>query len=292
MASILTVSVCAILFVGAALRRFGWVVALIGMVMVSLGLFPVSTGRGIFGFDVMYVVVILVGAIAILSLQSKVLPVSFVALLFFLIFGLSVAWGFSEEHVRSALSVLGAGFAWAAGAFLGKKAHGRLDVQKSLAVLIFLIVIFEAIVCVLQTFGVQIFMTSGRTADLTSGRANGTFSHPSVVGKVIVILTMILLPLSRVSERSTRKIALFAIVVSYIPILLSASRANIAAAILVAVLWALLSPRDQPLRARLLVPAAALVVTLTFLDEILARFALDSGRCGKPHSSAWVRRLM
>jgi hypothetical protein len=283
MASILTATVFALLFAAAGLRSVRWRAAFIGCLVVALGVFPASIGRGLFGLDLMHVTVAAAGVVALLSLTRRIVPISFIGLGVFLLFGLGFAWGFSDEHVRGTLSIICAVLAWVAGAYFGTKSSGLGEVRKFIAGLVLLVVIVETVICVLQIMGYPIFETAGRTADLTSGRANGTFSHPSVVGKVMIILMMLILPLTRSSDRVVKRLSSSALAIAFFPIFLSGSRANIAAAVLIAVLWTLLSPRVEPLRKRIWLPSAAVVVTLIFLDDIVARFAQDPEGQSRQH---------
>lgn len=151
--------------------------------------------------------------------------------------------------------------AWIAGSYLRSSVVSLESPEaRFLGWLLFFIVLFEAAVCVLQVMGVPVFPGSSaaivQDASL-AGRANGTFSHPSTVGKVMLLLLILVLPLTASSVRGIRHCAWWTLGFMTVPFIFSSGRVNFAGAIVAVLLWVATSPRSRSLGWRLMVPLFA-----------------------------------
>lgn len=245
--------------------------------LVVLAVFQTTGGRGTIGLSSTYIVVAIVALIAILSLRKQHLPLLFLPLAVYLALGMTLIWEPQSGQLGSAVNLLFGAIAWSAGALLGSLYRGDPGAERWLVVGLLLVVAFELVVCALQLAGLQIFVPDARTIELEGGRANGTFAHPSTVGKILTLVLLLVLPSTRSADAWTRRLAFVAVVASILPIVLSASRANLLAVAAMVLVWSLLQPQVGFSLKRFALPAVGGVVILVFLDQILSRFDQGTG---------------
>ncbi|WP_371029168.1 O-antigen ligase family protein [Pseudoclavibacter sp. JSM 162008] len=251
-------------------------VASLAILLAVLAVFQTTGGRGTVTVSASYVIVACVGLVGLVAFWRKSSPWLFVPLAAYLAFGMAFIWDGGAGQSGGTMNIVYIMLAWAAGAFMGSSFRDRAELDRSFTVLLVLIVVFQVLVTALQTLGVPIFELTGRSLDLEGGRANGTFTHPSTIGKVLTLVMMLLMPMTRAADATTRKLALFGLLLSIVPIALSASRANFVSALAMILVWSLLQPRDTKFFSRrFLLPALVGVVSLFFVDSILERFNKD-----------------
>jgi len=251
--------------------------ATLGVVLVVLAVFQTTGGRGSVSFTASYVVVFAVAAIALLRFRSESTPWVFVPLLVYLALGVFAVWDGGSGQSGGLINIIFAVGAWTAGLFLGVLYRDNPKVERRLVVLLLLLVTFELVVCLLQSVGVDIFSVEGRTGELEGGRSNGTYTHPSTIGKVLTLTAVLLLPSTRSRDGVTRRLAMSGFVISILPILISLSRANLLAIGAMVLVWSFVQPREKFFGRRFTLPAMFGVFTLVFLDTIFARFQESTG---------------
>lgn len=250
---------------------------MIAIAIVGLGVIPRRLDYYIGDFQVgtYSIVAAILTVLAFLAVKRQGIPWMLIPFIVLLGLGFATEWpGTGEQLSWSAMLLLSVG-TFAAGSLYGSRfSIDSLD-AKRIAMLLLAVVVFELVICAMQYVGIGVFAIEGRSADLTEGRSNGTLDHPSAVGRHLLILAMMTLPLSRSSDKATARMATWATLLMVIPIGLSESRANIAAILIMIIVWALIQPRERGIAARVALPAGALVVALLFSDQIFNRFAAD-----------------
>ncbi|MFK4834574.1 O-antigen ligase family protein [Microbacterium sp. ZW T2_14] len=186
-----------------------------------------------------------------------------------------IQWG-------SAVLAWGVGGAVAASSLRDGKPRERL-----IAVTIGVIVGWHGVAVGMQLLGLRA-VGSVDAGDVDITRASGIAGHSGNLGKIMFVLIMILLPITRSTDRVARRWAVVTIAVSALLTGLSFSRANMAAVVVLVVLWLLLGPGIS-LAKRLLVPVVGIVVALPILDVLILRNEYDPDGGSRPilMETAW-----
>lgn len=261
-----------------AAPHLGWKLTVATTALLVMTLPPRSVGGlSLLGVPVTTHVVAVVGlaALAALTGTRAALTVRFVPLILFLLVLGPLAWTFGVDPTIGTSQLLVGVLAWVAGSYVATLARSDVRSETYFAVLVLGIVAFQAAVAVLQFAGFDIIVAESRTAELTVGRATGTYGHPGTLGKVIVLLAVFALPLMGSAARRVRTMVTLTLLIAIVPIGLSESRSNISSLLALMALWVLLLPRERALGARIVLPVGALVIALSFYEAIAARFALD-----------------
>ncbi len=123
-------------------------------------------------------------------------------------------------------------------------------------------------------------------------RATGIFGHPSITGKIAIILLMLILPFSRSSDRLVRnmgKLAIVAVVIATVPTL---SRANILAVLVTLGAWGILCISRIRLSSAIGALFLVAIVMLPFLNVLLERFGSDPEGGDRPELLAAGLRIL
>jgi hypothetical protein len=208
--------------------------------------------------------------------RRGIFPLRFLPLLAVGLVQLVLAWGGTSEQRLGYLVLVYLVLSWWLGAYLAQSVAEDHQAERIIALFILAIVSIETFITVLQWAGAEIFPSSVRDAELSAAsRANGTFAHPGTLGKALVFLMLLVLPLTRSADALTRRFSFLAMGLALVPIGISGSRTNFLAYIAAAVTWAVLLPRERKLGARFFVPVTVLIVSLVFLDSFISRFEAD-----------------
>ncbi|WP_426323947.1 O-antigen ligase family protein [Microbacterium sp. E-13] len=258
--------------------QLGWKLTVATVALLIMALPPRGLGdAALLGVPLTTHMVAVVGlaALAALSGTRSALTLRFVPLVVFLVLLGPLAWTFGTDITAGTSQLLVGVLAWIAGSYVATLARSDLRSEQYFAALILAIVSFQAVVAVLQFSGLDVFATASRTAELTLGRATGTYGHPGTLGKVIVLLAVFVLPLMGSAVKRVRTMVTLTLLIAIVPIGLSESRSNIASLLALLGLWVILLPREKALGARIVLPAGALVIAMSFYETIATRFALD-----------------
>jgi hypothetical protein len=232
-----------------------------------------------------YQFVVLVALLIIPAvLTHRHLPLSIVAAtgLF-----LAIAWAQDDLTVPVASGILAwlfAGLAWAVGSYVGsERARGRLS-DRFLAVTLTAAIAINAAAAALQLAGLRVIRTTelgGSVLDRVSGLADSSGNF----GKVLILLIVLLLPLTRSSDHTTARLAGVSTAVAFVLIGLSYSRANMLACVVALVMWYVFGPGGSAL-SRIGVPALVGLVAIPFVQVLVARNSQDPSGGLRPELAA------
>lgn len=286
MITLLVVAVVAAALFLLATALVGWNWALLLMTLVAVAVLPRTIGLVVGDYPIGGYTVAGVGlaALALYAATRVSADLFFVPLVAFLVLGLFTFWeGTSAQWVGAVQLIVAVG-TWLGGRFLGTYFDREARGGRWLAFLLAAIVAVELVVCALQGLGVDLFPNAGRTAQLEGDRANGTLEHPGDLGKVLVILLVLLMPLTRARDRVTRLTALVALFASLVPIGMTGSRSNFVAAVVAIAVWVLLLPGGRRVLALKAGGLAIVgVIGLIFAGPIIERFLRDPAGGERQH---------
>ncbi|AOT02285.1 hypothetical protein ASPU41_01925 [Arthrobacter sp. U41] len=213
-------------------------------------------------------------------MESNRLFFPFVA---FLIFCYSFVWTQTGEVQAGMIHMLTAAAAWAAGAYAAScverdQKNGQIFIYWILAT-----VLLQLGISVLQFVGLQLFPTNAVTSELVGSRVNGSFGHPTTLGKVLLLFIMASLPFTRSTLRRTRSAAWAAVAASFPMFVLSGGRANFFSAVVMILLWTLLLPRGRALASKVAIPLGVAVVGFASAGVWFARFEEDPEGSTRQH---------
>jgi O-antigen ligase len=201
----------------------------------------------------------------------------------FVVFGMLALWPHTPAAVSGALHVVTVVCAWAVGAHLGRSMRPDGATAAVCARVMLAVTLFLAVAVAYQ-------LLTG-TAD--GGRASGIFTHPSVVGKMAVILTGVLLPLSQSTVNSTRKQATLSIALCLAMTAPTLSRANIVALAIVMSVWAVLLPGARNLRRKVVLLVVFIAALVPVSARLFERFASDTAGGDRPELlAAGIRQIV
>jgi len=136
------------------------------------------------------------------------------------------------------------------------------------------VVLVQLLACVAQLEGIGLSVYSEVNYFMAESRPIGTFNHPSVLGKVLFILVITLLPISRSGGFWTRRLAWASIFIALPLTAATQSRANTIALAGAIFLWILLNPKLGK-RKRIVAFVSALVASISLAIVLVPRFLLD-----------------
>jgi hypothetical protein len=159
--------------------------------------------------------------------------------------------------------------------------------QRLIAIAVGVIVGWHATAVALQLMGLRA-VSSIDAGDLDITRASGIAGHSGNLGKIMFILIMIVLPVTRSADKVARRWAIVSVVVAALLTGLSFSRANTAAVVILLLVWLLLGP-GMTIAKRFLIPAVGLVAALPILDVLILRNQYDPDGGSRPQlmETAW-----
>ena len=263
-------------------RAREWLAATI---ILTLGLLPVrilgttEPHVGVSGFEprlMTYSIPVIAFAIAALFAPRIFrIPVSLGALAVYVVIGCTFIWQGTGEQWAGVVLILQGITCFAIGGYLFRSALGDVRVRIVLVIAIAGVVAVQTAVGGLQYLGFPIFPPDAETAELVGSRVNGTFNHPATLGKALFLLNALLLLLAPAANRSIRFLAYAAIGASFLPLLLSGSRANLIGAIALVVGWAMLIPLRGNGQKKVLVLVGMALAVVASIGVIASRFEED-----------------
>ena len=282
----------ALLFLGIALvlimlSALGWKTTVAALVLLTMCVYPhrilgqAIPHTGIAGAEPQLMtfsaVLITAAIVGVLLGRWREVPYSFMPLLMFLLFCAIFVWGGTSEQWAGILLFFVAICGWYVGVLIGKELPRDRDFARVFSQGLLLVVIVQVAVSLLQFAGVPIRPTDTATAESMGSRVNGTFNHPNTLGKMIVLVMVISLPLTRTQDVAARRAASLAVLLGFVPLVLSGGRSNLFGALLVIVIWTVTSPRQKKAGARIWVPVGTLSAAVVALVAFPARFMDTSG---------------
>lgn len=156
--------------------------------------------------------------------------------------------------------------AWVVANWFGWHAVESKDITRGLAIVLLAFVAFQLGLCLVQLI----------TGSTLHGRTEGSFIHPSVLGKVVLIIFILTLPMTQVADRITARAATWATALGGLATVTTASRANIVGVFGMLAVWLLITKVKRGVRRRAI--AIAVVIggaTLPMASTLVARFTTD-----------------
>jgi O-Antigen ligase len=278
-------------FAVSARRNPGWPVLALAAILSTLILYPVlfasdphARHSGIapsIPLMAAYTVVLL-GIAYTLALRflyrshrTRSVPASVFIFLGFLVVGFTSIWQGTDEQLSGALQLSLGYCAWFVGGQLGPLIFDQVRRVRAIADTIAAIVGIETVVTLLQRAGVRINPMPPSLASIMGDRTNGTTNHPDNLGKVLFLLMVLCLGLMATGDARTRRTLWASIIVLFIPLGLSQGRADVLAALMAIVLWALLSGRRRSTAIRIGMPLLIVLIFLPFAGSIAQRVEED-----------------
>ena len=295
----------ALLFLGIALvlimlSALGWKTTLAALVLLTMCVYPARLlgqaipHTGIAGAEprlmTFSAVLITAALVGVLIGRWREVPYSFMPLLMFLLFCVMFIWGGTSEQWAGMLLFFVAICGWYVGVFIGEELPRDRDFARVFSQGLLLVVMIQVAVSLLQVAGVPIRPMDIATAESMGSRVNGTFNHPNTLGKMIVLVILISLPLTRSQDAATRRAASLAVLLGFVPLVLSGGRSNLFGALLVIVIWTVTSTRQKKAGARIWVPIGALIATVVAL-VVSPRFMDTSGGARERLSNLAMERI-
>lgn len=182
-----------------------------------------------------------------------------------LLVGSTLVWPVSGATTAGAIHLASCLVAWLVGTRLGRALSTSSRDLRFGAFSVTLFMALQASLCLIQ-------ISVGGASD----RTVGTFNHPSVVGKLVLLLMPLLLPMTRSTDRITARVAAIGTLLGALVTASTLSRANFVGLMGALGLWLVLSSRTGNKARGVVIAIAALGVALPFVDSMLARFATDA----------------
>lgn len=171
--------------------------------------------------------------------------------------------------------------AWGIGGAIAQSAATRgIPTDRWVAVSLAVIIGWHAVIAGLQLAGVRA-VSSIDVGAVEVARVSGTAGHSGNLGKVMFLLVILLLPVTRSTDRIARRWAVAAVCVAAGLTALSFSRANTVAMAVMIALWLALGPGIR-LANRILVPIVACIVALPIIDILIMRNEYDPEGGSRP----------
>lgn len=200
----------------------------------------------------------------------------YLSILTILLWGNTAAQWSGNIHLVTALLAVGAGAA--IGHTLLKDSTFRLLwVSVTLGILV-----IQALASAAQLSGIPLSLfTNDVSYFIKELRPIGTFNHPSVIGKTVLVLLIVVLPFTRDARRATSRIAWAAVLVGVAVTAATQARSNIAAVLVAVVLWVLFDNR-RSIKRRLITAGVAALASVPVALTVIPRFLSDPGGGDRP----------
>jgi hypothetical protein len=282
------------------LCALGWKTTLAVLVLFTTCVFPARIlgqaipHTGIAGAEPQLMtfsaVLITAAIVAVLIGRWREVPYSFIPLLIYLLFGVLFIWGSTPEQWAGVLLFFVAVCGWYIGVLIGEELSWDRGFAQIFSQGLLLVAIVQVAASLLQLAGVPIRPMDTATAESMGSRVNGTFNHPNTLGKMIVLVILISLPLTRSQDAATRRAASLAVLLGFVPLVLSGGRSNLFGALLVIIIWTVTSPRQKKAGARIWVAIGAFIATIVAL-VFFPRFMDTSGGARERLSKLAMERI-
>lgn len=144
-------------------------------------------------------------------------------------------------------------------------------------------VLLQLVISILQFAGFPLFPTNAATSELVGSRVNGSFGHPTTLGKVLLLVQMVCLPFTRSTLTASRRAAWVSILASFPMLILSGGRANFFSSVVMVLLWTLMLPRGKALGSKVAIPLVVATVGFASAGVWAARFEEDPEGSTRQH---------
>ena len=278
--------VAVVTFIVSRFTSIGWPPTALGLILVSMCLYPALISQAsttqVVGIAptspevrTFTLVLFVIGAVALLSGRGGLSWTLFLPFTAWVAIGMTWQWAGSQNELSGLLQYAVGIVAWICGAYIGSQISGNPTYERLASLWIGIVIGIELVVAVLQALGVRINPMAVYETAILGGRINGTMNHPNTLGKVLVLLIVLTLPLLRSRDPITRTVASASVIGAFVPLALTEGRANFFGALLALILWTLLTPRRQGHNTTAVVLLSAFGVASVFSWVFVARFEED-----------------
>jgi O-antigen ligase len=226
----------------------------------------------------------LVATLLFLMARRRVhLELDFLPLLAFLAIMTPAYWGLSSMTAAGLVHYVVAVAALLIGTALGADAASSAAARRMVTLVALAVVLLQLAISVLQLVGLDPLPLDADTAARMGSRVHGTINHPNNLGKALLLLAALVLPLTDETDRRIRIPAFWTVGLAGLVIAMTVGRANIVAYIVLVVLYSMIRPTTGKSKMRFALPAAAAIVSLPFLPLFIARLRDDPGGGSRGH---------
>lgn len=205
--------------------------------------------------------------VLILAGKWRVLDSQSIVAILFIAFGVAFLWPATLPVLGGSVYLVTAVCAWVFGRYVAPQIQHTKQVARLVTASLAAAFVMQLAILIFQLV----------TGDVDGqGRPWGSLGHPAVLGKDAVILSLLLLPLTRSADKLVRGLAWVAVVAGTAATALTVSRANIAAIAVVLVAWVLFLPSSRAaIRTKIILPLVMCALLLPLVPTVLARFEDD-----------------
>lgn len=191
-----------------------------------------------------------------------------------LVYGILFLWADTPMVYAGALQLLVGILAWSVGASLAQMGKPK-SFDQVLIVILAGTAIFEAVICVLQYAGLPINAMNARAIGTLGDRVTGTSNHPNTLGKLMISVLLLLLPLTESRVGKVGRWALLGSGALFVSLGLAQGRTNLAALVSALLIWAVLSPSSRFSSRRMAVIPLTIIGIAATATSVAARFEED-----------------
>lgn len=210
----------------------------------------------------------------------------------YVLLGAVLIWPQTDVVRAGVLQLMTGVAAWVLGCAMARAVGTDIKFDQFLTVLIVGIIGIQVVVCTLQFAGVPINALAVSESEILANRVNGTSNHPNNLGKMLICLLVLLLPLTEQDQRAYRKLALAGAVAIFVPLGLAQGRANFAAALAALAIWAMATPAGRQAGMKLTLAVGSFVAGLLSAAAFLSRFEEDPSGGVRPQILAIAKRAI
>ena len=192
----------------------------------------------------------------------------------YLLLLLTFVWSGESRELAGVLHLLTGLLAFALGIGIGQWLLTDLRNASLWLYVVLGILAVQTAIMFAQLLGLPIGLYGTTAYFVAEGRPVGTFIHPSVPGKVALLLLPSLLVFTRLRSRQMRYLAWGSITLATLATALTQSRANLAAILCALLLWVVLD-RRRTFRKRMILGSAFVLASVPVAAITLPRFLSD-----------------
>ena len=194
--------------------------------------------------------------------------VSYLSVLAIFSWGATLAQWSGIAHIATTLVAVGVGIG------IAQRMEKDLLLVRLIALACLIAISIQIILSCAQLLGISASVYDDAAYFVAEHRPIGSFNHPSLIGKIALLLFVILLPLTRHTDRLTRRLSWATVILAVPVVTATQARVNTLAVLAAVVLWLLFDPRLSR-RGRLGVLVGAGIASIAVGLVLLPRFLSD-----------------
>ena len=274
---LLTILICVVSF---GVRASGWI-----FVVLSCAVAPALLigGSAVYHVGIAgpapevrtFAVVIGAGVVlGLLTLQRGSVPLPLVGLGTGILLAAEFAWPGTPVVAAGVVQLLIGIGAWYVGSMVGVLSRRSC---RLISMLLLGVVLLQIVFAGIQLLGMRPALLTPIDAAILGDRVNGTTNHPDTLGKMLLVVILLCLFVFERGDKFARRMAGWAIVLAFVPLVLAQGRANMVAAVVAIGAWALLLPTAVHRSARRNVMFGLGLAVVLAVGALWSRFQEDPG---------------